>query len=156
MYCTKCGAKAIDGARYCAWCGTPLCADAAQEAPGPSAAAEAAFNRGKDCGINHQEAVKEFTEAISLCPTYIDAYAERGQSYQWLGRYDQAVADFNEGLRLDPQSDCLYNCRGDVYKDMGRYEEAIADFEKSIAIYEENGYPQEMIDEIREIMKKEQ
>ena len=52
-----------------------------------------------------EEAVANFTQAIALYPTYIDAYQFRGKAYSELGRYDLARADYQQVLGLNPQPD---------------------------------------------------
>lgn len=50
-----------------------------------------------------EEAVASFTQAITLYPTYIEAYQFRGDAYRQLGRYDLARADYQQVLGLNPQ-----------------------------------------------------
>lgn len=50
-----------------------------------------------------EEAVASFTQAITLYPTYIEAYQFRGNAYRQLGRYDLARADYQQVLVLNPQ-----------------------------------------------------
>jgi tetratricopeptide (TPR) repeat protein len=50
-----------------------------------------------------EEAVASFTQAITLHPTYIEAYQLRGNAYCQLGRYDLARADYEQVLALEPQ-----------------------------------------------------
>jgi hypothetical protein len=50
-----------------------------------------------------EEAVASFTQAITLHPTYIEAYQFRGNAYCQLGRYDLARADYEQVLVLEPQ-----------------------------------------------------
>ncbi len=49
------------------------------------------------------EAVTSLTQAITLYPTYIEAYQFRGDAYRQLGRYDLARADYQQVLALNPQ-----------------------------------------------------
>jgi tetratricopeptide (TPR) repeat protein len=50
-----------------------------------------------------EEAVASFTQAITLYPTYVEAYQFRGNAYRELGRYDLARADYEQVLVLEPQ-----------------------------------------------------
>ncbi|MCB0210260.1 MAG: tetratricopeptide repeat protein [Anaerolineae bacterium] len=53
-------------------------------------------------GLN-EEAVTNFTQAITLYPTYSEAYQFRAQVYVQLGQYDLARADYQQVLALNPQ-----------------------------------------------------
>ncbi len=50
-----------------------------------------------------EEAAASLTQAITLCPTYVEAYQLRGNAYGQLGRYDLARADYQQVLDLNPQ-----------------------------------------------------
>jgi hypothetical protein len=50
-----------------------------------------------------EEAVASFTQAITVHPTYVEAYQFRGNAYCQLGRYDLARADYEQVLVLEPQ-----------------------------------------------------
>jgi tetratricopeptide (TPR) repeat protein len=49
------------------------------------------------------EAIPFFTKAVTLDPTYVDGYMQRGLAYLQLQRYAEAKADFRKVLELDPQ-----------------------------------------------------
>jgi hypothetical protein len=49
------------------------------------------------------EAIASFTEAITLYPTYAEAYQFRGDAYRQLRRYDLARADYQQVLALNPE-----------------------------------------------------
>jgi tetratricopeptide (TPR) repeat protein len=82
----------------------------------------------------YQEAIADFTEAISLEPTFLPSYIGRGNAYCELGEYEEAMVDYNEAIRLDPDYSRAYYSRGDVYRALGEYEEAIADFTEAIRL----------------------
>jgi tetratricopeptide (TPR) repeat protein len=87
------------------------------------------------------EAIEEFTEAISLNPNYADAYYHRGQSYRAKENWNNAISDFNQVLRLDPDLksafliDYLYGDRGSAYLKINNWDNAIADLTKDLQLH---------------------
>ena len=73
------------------------------------------FERGKEADqrgdIN--QAIANYTRAITLHPQYADAYYNRGLAYDDKGEYDLAVADFDAALHINPQ-------HVDAYRKPGR------------------------------------
>lgn len=59
--------------------------------------------------LEHQrrigEARSQFTRAITLLPTYPQAYYNRGLTYELEGRLDSALADYQKALALAPSLD---------------------------------------------------
>lgn len=57
-------------------------------------------------GVGHyEEAVFEFTKAISIDSASVDAYYGRGIAHSYLTNYESAIADFDQTLNLDPRHD---------------------------------------------------
>ncbi len=75
-------------------------------ATAPSLNAQTYFERGN--GAFHrgsfQNAIANYSEAISLKPNQHLYHAKRGQAYQFLGYPEQAVKDYVIAIRLEPQS----------------------------------------------------
>ena len=84
------------------------------------------------------QALADFTKAISLDPNYAQAYANRGLVYRKSNQLDLALADFNKALSIDPNYAPAYVGRGSVYSQQGRHEQALADFNKAIALKPDN------------------
>ncbi len=80
------------------------------------------------------EALADFTQAITLDPSSSWAYHDRGSTYQDMKRFDEALADFTQAIALDPSSSSAYNNRGLIYRDLKRSDEALADFTQAIAL----------------------
>jgi|GEM_PF-1187923 len=72
---------------------------------GPPFEAEDHYHKGLTylaAGLT-EEAIVSLTEAITLYPTYTQAYQYRGDAYRELGRYDLALADYQQALALNPE-----------------------------------------------------
>ncbi len=52
----------------------------------------------------HQEALTDFSKAISIAPRLVAAFNNRGASKLALKLRDEAIADFNEALKINPGS----------------------------------------------------
>lgn len=83
---------------------------------------------------NHEKAIADFNEAISLNPQFPEAFAERAVSLGELGNYSAAIADFNSAIALDPDNiNHLYN-RGISKSQFGDFTGALEDFESIISL----------------------
>lgn len=92
----------------------------------------------------HAWAIADFTKALEIDPTYVDAYRCRGNVYWSLGQYDQglsdwslrqydhALSDYNKALEINPRDDSVYFQKADLCKHLGRIEEAIEAYQKVI------------------------
>ncbi len=73
-------------------------------------------------------------KAIRLNPDYAEAYYNRGNAKNALGRHDDAIADYDEAIRLNPDDAEAYNNRGNVKNALGRHDDAIADYDEAIRL----------------------
>jgi tetratricopeptide (TPR) repeat protein len=62
------------------------------------------------------------------------AWARRGETHRWLGRYDQAIADFTAALELDPTYAWALSLRGRAHRQAGHYEKARVDLERAVEV----------------------
>jgi tetratricopeptide (TPR) repeat protein/cellulose biosynthesis protein BcsQ len=83
---------------------------------------------------NFDEAIKKYTEAIRLDPSYTIAYYSRGRAYLGKERFDEALADFNEAIRLDANYVKAYVGRGDVYWQKRDLDRALGDYNHAIQL----------------------
>ncbi|MDZ7814749.1 MAG: tetratricopeptide repeat protein [Planctomycetota bacterium] len=100
----------------------------------PSSAAY--LNRGNakfELG-RHEEAIKDYDEAIRLDPKYAAAYNNRGAANVKLGRHKDALSDYDEAIKLDPKYALAYRNRGNAKFELDRYEEAIKDYDEAIKL----------------------
>ncbi|MCI8720970.1 MAG: tetratricopeptide repeat protein [Oscillospiraceae bacterium] len=81
-----------------------------------------------------QEAVKEYSKAIELDPSFASAYHNRGILYNNLGEQQKALDDYNKAIELDPSYAFAYNGRGNVYRGFGERQKALDDYNKAIEL----------------------
>ena len=80
----------------------------------------------------HQQAIKDFNQAIRLDPKFAEAYNNRGIAYgKGKGQYGQAIADYTKAIELNPKyADAFYN-RGIGYINLGKKDRACDDWRKA-------------------------
>ena len=64
----------------------------------------------------------------------VEAFFNRGNVLQELGRSDEALALYNRALALNPALPEIHLNRGNVLRDMNRVEEALASYQRSLAL----------------------
>jgi Tfp pilus assembly protein PilF len=97
---------------------------------------EAYFLRAGALLANKQvdNALNDYSKAISLAPTYYMAYIERGAAFIEKGLFDQAIEDENKGIAQYPGHAKAYAIRGAAYFGKGDLDQAFKDFNKALAI----------------------
>lgn len=84
----------------------------------------------------HEAAVRYFTKAYEIDPTFLRVRLERGVLlFRELGRTDEALADFNALVEEDPiyAAPALFN-RAMLAQQNGRYQDALHDLEAYMAL----------------------
>lgn len=81
-----------------------------------------------------EEAEARFRRALTIEPTFSDAYANRALTLQDLARYDEALAVAREGRVHAPDDPDLLNMEGLSLLALGRAEDAIALFDRLVEI----------------------
>ena len=51
---------------------------------------------------NYEEAILDYTKAISIYPDYFEAYNDRGSAYNLIRKSNKAIADFKKALQINP------------------------------------------------------
>ena len=95
------------------------------------------FNQGitlVNQGNYSQEAIEQFTRALSLNPNHADAYVWRGYVYHYLNKYQQAIDDCNQAIRLNPNHVNAYINRATAYNYLKNYEQALNDSNQAIRL----------------------
>jgi len=88
------------------------------------------FGNQNNMRSEHEAAVRYFTRAYNIDPTWRRARLERGiLLYRELQRLDEALVDFDALLADDPTyGPALFN-RAMLAQEAGRYQDALADLE---------------------------
>jgi len=88
---------------------------------------------GKEAGIaGHTE------EPVTVNAENVDAWIEKAESFESLGRKEEAVAAYDRALAIDPENSSAWVGRGFALRDLGRWEEAIAAYDRVLAIVPED------------------
>jgi tetratricopeptide (TPR) repeat protein len=97
--------------------------------------AEEWFERGFVFGLDDDtdEAIKCFSEAISLNPSY-EAYFNRGIIRREIGDLEGAIEDYDIAIRIKPTQSEIYNNRGNVRRDRGDLQGAMSDYNEAIRL----------------------
>jgi tetratricopeptide (TPR) repeat protein len=96
-------------------------------------------NRGtaKEQYGDHQGALDDFTQALTLHPHYATAYYNRGRLQDLLGNHQMAIADFDVVLALIPDHIQVLNDRGIAKSLLGDYAGAFEDLNAALS-HDEN------------------
>lgn len=81
-----------------------------------------------------ENAIKDYTAAIELTPSFIPAILGRGYVYFQQGDHEKAIADFGKVIELNPKASVALNNRGYNLLQVGKFAEALKDFDAAIAI----------------------
>ncbi len=99
---------------------------------GPTACNSRGIASAKDA--QYENAIAEFTRAVSRDPTFADAYYNRAIVYAALGQLGQAVADLTIVIEIRPEFAQAYRNRGIIQAALGQYDQAISDFTKVLEL----------------------
>lgn len=80
----------------------------------------------------YQDAIADFTSALTVNAQLEEAYYFRGKAYANLGEYNSAIADFSEAVRLEPSHYINYDALAQAYFSNFDYEKAVDYFSKAI------------------------
>jgi tetratricopeptide (TPR) repeat protein len=80
----------------------------------------------------HDEAIRDYTQALRLDPLLAFAHSARGALYDDKGERDKAFNDYSEAIRLDPNDNRALFRRGYIDLERKDWDKAIADFSEAI------------------------
>ncbi|MBL8131418.1 MAG: TIR domain-containing protein [Anaerolineae bacterium] len=83
-------------------------------------------------------ALADYSRAIVLDPTFVDALLSRGHLLLRLGRPAEAEADFTQIIALEPGNSTAYYNRGVARATQNAYDLALADYTRTLQIDETN------------------
>lgn len=95
------------------------------------------------------KALRDYSIAIAIDPTYADAYVKRSSTHDDRGEHQQAVQDADEAIRLNPDIPLAYVNRAAALAALGRYTEATSDVAHATKLGYDTGLVQEWIDTLR-------
>ncbi len=97
--------------------------------------ARVAFEQGmRAVGANDfKAAVARFTDSIAIAQT-AEAYLERGNAYQNLGRNEEALADWERAIENDSSLAAAFTARATYYRRAGQLDKAIPDLDTAIRL----------------------
>ncbi len=81
-----------------------------------------------------ERALADLTQALTLKPTFAEAYQNRVLIHLAKGNYSQALADANQAINLKPDLALAYNNRGLIYLQTNDYDRAIVDFSQTLKL----------------------
>ncbi|WP_433225058.1 tetratricopeptide repeat protein [Microtetraspora malaysiensis] len=88
----------------------------------------------------YDEALSNFTQAITLAPDFELAIALRGDTYRLTEQHEKALADFDRAIQLKPDDTWNLAHRGMTHQALSRYNEALADFDEAICLKPDYGW----------------
>jgi tetratricopeptide (TPR) repeat protein len=75
-----------------------------------------------------------FSNVLKHNPNVLEALNNRGNAYNYKGRFDLALADFNRGIELQPNYKNFYNNRAQSYFQMDSLDLALHDLDMAIKL----------------------
>jgi tetratricopeptide (TPR) repeat protein len=90
---------------------------------------------------NKTSTVADYSRAISIDPTNVAAYNNRGSIKYELGDKKGAISDYSQAILIDPVNVVSYHCRGSVKYNLGDKKGAIFDYNQAIIIDPTNAIP---------------
>ncbi len=87
------------------------------------------------------EALADFTKAISLNPDYAPAFNNRGNVYLDMNRAEDAFKDFDRAVTLSPDFGAAYSNRANANQKLKKIEAAEKDYRKAIELMPGSAIP---------------
>jgi tetratricopeptide (TPR) repeat protein len=82
----------------------------------------------------YNEAISDYTKAIEIDPTKVDAYFNRGLIYGDSDKHTKVLIEMNKVIELDPKYAKAYECRGLSNAFLGKTGEAKKDLQKAVEL----------------------
>jgi tetratricopeptide (TPR) repeat protein len=82
----------------------------------------------------YDSAIAEYTTAISLDSSKVDALTNRGVILDNHGEHSAALADYSRAIKIKPTYAEAYDKRAETYKSLGKFKDAIADYTAAIKL----------------------
>lgn len=82
----------------------------------------------------YEEAIRSFSKAIKLHPSYIEALINRGNCRLNLKQYSDSIKDFDIAIDLNLKDSSAFTGRGAAQGALGKYEESLGDLDEAIKL----------------------
>lgn len=103
----------------------------------------------------HEAAIRKYSRAIDLIPTFIEAIDNRAFCKMDTGKWSEAIEDFKQSLAVNPGSLLATFSIGECYLRLNDYSNAKTYFEKAIAIAPEHEKPREFLNITLNLMQQQ-
>ena len=115
------------------------------------------LSEGSNLVKNNQlyEAVQIFTKVIALDPKWAEAWNKRATVLYLLGEFQRSQDDIDKVLELEKRHFGALAGQGLVNIQLKNYNKAIESYEKAKEIYPTMKSPDMMINQIKELIKKQ-
>jgi tetratricopeptide (TPR) repeat protein len=114
-----------------------------------------------------ERAIDDYSVAISLDPTLVPAYVERGGAFSAKGWHNRAIEDYDAAIAIDPSTGRAFTGRANAWYQMKQFHRAFEDADKAIQlapadawsyalrgdIRRDLGYPEEAIADYGEAIR---
>ncbi len=101
----------------------------------------------------YKEAIPQFALVIRRLPEFAEAFYGRGVAYFEEDLFSPAIEDLSQAIFLKPELADAYSARADVYISKQEYDMAVTDLQKAISLYDQNRFPEKIIDAERRLSK---
>lgn len=88
----------------------------------------------------HRQALVLYSALLAQEPPYLEAYNNRGYTYNLLGEYATAVADFDQAIATETSVAYAHNNRGLAYLRLGHEAQGLADIQHGLQLDPANAY----------------
>ncbi len=85
-------------------------------------------------GKEYEQAIASYDRALEFKPDKHEAWNNRGNALDDLGRFEQAIASYDRALEIKPDYHEAWHNRGNALDDLGRLEQAIASYDRALEI----------------------
>ena len=99
--------------------------------------------RAKASSRDYEEAIDDYTKALTINPEFADAYFHRGILKGRLGDAKGAISDADQAIKINPQHAMAYASRGIAEESLGDLQRACADWRKAAVLG--NTYASKMV-----------
>jgi tetratricopeptide (TPR) repeat protein len=87
---------------------------------------------------NYAEAIKFFTQAISLDKKNVKGYWYRADAYRQNQQYAEGAADYTRALEIEPENVKFLTRRGDCYYNTNQFQLALKDYARGLELENTN------------------